>query len=844
MMSLKNPQGRFVTTPVVDTMGNTANVRIVLHECQDIKKLRIQITNIPDNSIEYDTVYNFVSCNATDSLITFSRVYSSAGSKEITAVGTMGDFTTKGTSIRFTILPRPAVNKAPKWDIKEIVTTVIVGTDYILTLQDTCSDPNSDILSYSLIPSSKGSINGTVYKYTPAAADPGLQTAKLVVKDAGFADTLTIRFTVVASDTAVPTLDFLKVVNDSITVTTATSTICAIVKDDTGIDSVIAMTGTAKAKVLKVNDTIWSIETGALTANASTPFVVTAFDKSGRKNGKIVFVKYVPPVVDSKAPVIKPVYPLTDTMSVSAPAVDIIVSCSDETGVDSVIAKMGINNLLVVPGTGIEYSIKVKGLVAGKNKVDIIVKDKAGNSTPGTITINYDPTLDIPIIVKEPENQHVVTGNRAVFTIAAQGSNLKYQWYRDTIIIPEATGTTYSTPIITANDDSMSYRCVVSNSGGAVTSTVARVVVNYTITYMGNGNTGGTAPVDTNRYTKGEHAAVKKNTGTLTCTGFLFGGWNTKSDGTGINYDPSKDAVIPITSNIVLYASWIPVYTVTFDAQGATNDVYPKSKTTDENSTIGVLPSAPAKTSYVFAGWWTMPNGEGVQVNEKTVIKAHCTVFAKWEIRDIDGNVYTEVKIGDQVWMVENLRTTKYRDGTPILYDTSSATWISGEVGKYCFYNNTTNIDTIRKFGALYNWYAVDTKKLAPLGWHVPDSNEVVQLQNYLIQNGYNADGKRSGNSVAKALASKTDWVEDTTAHSIGRNLNENNKTGFSAYPAGARGDVFASMGSNCWFWITTKYPDDNLFGMWFHLTNTSAEMQIGPWLRFSGFSVRAVRDW
>jgi hypothetical protein len=76
-------------------------------------------------------------------------------------------------------------------------------------------------------------------------------------------------------------------------------------------------------------------------------------------------------------------------------------------------------------------------------------------------------------------------------------------------------------------------------------------------------------------------------------------------------------------------------------------------------------------------------------------------------VTDADGNVYHTVKIGNQVWTVENLRTTKYNDGSSIPLDTSTATWVYLTTPAYCYYNNTTNAGSINKFGALYNWYTL-----------------------------------------------------------------------------------------------------------------------------------------
>jgi uncharacterized protein (TIGR02145 family) len=107
---------------------------------------------------------------------------------------------------------------------------------------------------------------------------------------------------------------------------------------------------------------------------------------------------------------------------------------------------------------------------------------------------------------------------------------------------------------------------------------------------------------------------------------------------------------------------------------------------------------------------------------------------------NVDGNVYRTIKIGNQVWMAENLRTTRFNNGSPILLATDS-TPASDTTPNYCFYNNTKDKDTIRKFGALYNWYAVKTGNLAPAGWHVPSYDELRTMDIYLIQNGYNWDG-------------------------------------------------------------------------------------------------------
>src|ERR1035437_3093980 len=123
-------------------------------------------------------------------------------------------------------------------------------------------------------------------------------------------------------------------------------------------------------------------------------------------------------------------------------------------------------------------------------------------------------------------------------------------------------------------------------------------------------------------------------------------------------------------------------------------------------------------------------------------------------VTDKDGNVYHTVTIGTQTWMVENLKTTKYNDGTAIPNVTSVTGWRNLTTGAYCNYEN--DIANGTKYGHLYNWYAVNTGKLAPKGWHVPTDAEWQTLGNYVkIHLG-------SSGTVAKALAATTGWNTPT----------------------------------------------------------------------------------
>ena len=211
-------------------------------------------------------------------------------------------------------------------------------------------------------------------------------------------------------------------------------------------------------------------------------------------------------------------------------------------------------------------------------------------------------------------------------------------------------------------------------------------------------------------------------------------------------------------------------------------------------------------------------------------------------VKDVDGNVYTTVQIGNQIWTVENWRSTKYNDGSAIPNVTDGAQWKNLTTGAYCYYDNSAANKT--KYGALYNWYAVNTGKIAPKGWRVPTDADWTKLEKYLIANGYNWEGSRRKNKIAKSLASRTDWEIDTDAGTPGNNLESNNKSGFSALPGGYRwgdswGGRWGEEGSGYW-WSATESGG----GAWNRSLYYGYEyLYRNGYGKSCGFSLRLVRD-
>ncbi|MDY0400523.1 MAG: fibrobacter succinogenes major paralogous domain-containing protein, partial [Bacteroidales bacterium] len=146
-------------------------------------------------------------------------------------------------------------------------------------------------------------------------------------------------------------------------------------------------------------------------------------------------------------------------------------------------------------------------------------------------------------------------------------------------------------------------------------------------------------------------------------------------------------------------------------------------------------------------------------------------------------------------------------------------------------------------YGALYNWYAVNTGKLCPSGWHVPSDAEWDTLTNYLSANSTYWCGSNSS-YIAKSLASTTSWNSSTTTCAVGNNLSANNSTGFSALPGGYRNGSdgsFIYLGNYGYWWSSTEDDGSNAWyrSLYYNYANVVRSRNNKSY----GFSVRCLRD-
>jgi uncharacterized protein (TIGR02145 family) len=195
-------------------------------------------------------------------------------------------------------------------------------------------------------------------------------------------------------------------------------------------------------------------------------------------------------------------------------------------------------------------------------------------------------------------------------------------------------------------------------------------------------------------------------------------------------------------------------------------------------------------------------------------------------VKDIEGNIYSTVRIGNQIWFFENLRSTKFNDGSPIPMVKEDNAWAALKTPAYCWLNNVE--ENKEEYGALYNWYAVNTRKLCPKGWHVPTDDEWAAMVSSL------------GDPVlAGAKLKESDLGVWKNPEYVGTN-----EYGFTALPGGMRiynGDFpdFSNNFAVWWSSTSTRTTEAWNRGLYFN----SSQVYRGRENVNSGFSVRCLKD-
>jgi len=203
-----------------------------------------------------------------------------------------------------------------------------------------------------------------------------------------------------------------------------------------------------------------------------------------------------------------------------------------------------------------------------------------------------------------------------------------------------------------------------------------------------------------------------------------------------------------------------------------------------------------------------------------------------------DSKTYKWVKIGEQVWMAENLAYT----GSGIQHITDNNEWLNNsDYDAWCYYENNENY--ANTYGALYQWKAA--KSACPSGWHLPTDEEWTQLENYLKENGFSYDGVIGNEGIAKSLATNSGWSISDNLGAVGNSdfSEYRNKTGFSALPSGFRynfNGTFLTLGYYGSWWSATE-SGSSASNRYLDYDNTNVGSDNDD--KSNGFSVRCVRD-
>jgi uncharacterized protein (TIGR02145 family) len=290
------------------------------------------------------------------------------------------------------------------------------------------------------------------------------------------------------------------------------------------------------------------------------------------------------------------------------------------------------------------------------------------------------------------------------------------------------------------------------------------------------------------------------------------------------DFDPEQ--VKPVLNNLAIIIRWYLKYK-DFQITSSTKAEEEKHESKDLDEPEKVT-RKPKKRSLLLRPWFL----SGIVIIIIVYVVLNLIVIgggnkkSSNEIDSADNQIYKEVKIGNQVWMAENLKTTWFNNGKLIPLVTDSTEWVNLKTPAYCWYDNDeTTFGTT--YGALYNWYAVNTGKLCPTGWHVPSDTEWTTLTEYL-----------GGDSIAGDKLKEKDYLHWDITDKLGAT----NESGFTSLPGGFRGHDGGFYGitiNGKWWSSTYNYSDALLCDMYYYFS--WAQTISSP--KYYGLSVRCIKD-
>lgn len=508
------------------------------------------------------------------------------------------------------VIEGSAQNTAPQWSVDTLRRTVKVGNPLYQSLSEICVDRESDEITFTLVSGAPANdtIVNSVYQFIPTEQDVGVQVAQIIASDpvGNTSSTLPVVITILSS-TGDPQPEY-RVVYDGNGYTDGTvpadtnkytSSSTVIVKDNSGL-------------LMKTGSTFAGWNTAA--DGSGTSYVAGAVFSMGSKD-VILYAQWTLPTP------FKVTYN-GNAHTAGAPPVD---NNQYETGT-LVTVKGNTGNMVKVgftfagwntaaDGSGTTYASGVTFPMGIAN-----VTLYAQWTTMPTFTVTYHGNGNTGGSVPSDANNYI-TG--AVVTAMENAGAL---------VKAEVTFIGWNTA---ADGSGTSYAPGATFPMGSVNVMLYAQWTSsptYTITYDGNGNTGGTVPVDANSYQTAANVTVKGNTGLLEKTGATFTGWNTAADGSGTLY--AAGVTFPMAdANVILYALWTttPSYTITFDSNGGSGTMAAQSIVSGMSAPLTA--NVFTKSGSVFAGWVTTPAGTTVEYADMSIYSMgnnNIILYALW----------------------------------------------------------------------------------------------------------------------------------------------------------------------------------------------------------------------
>ena len=405
-------------------------------------------------------------------------------------------------------------------------------------------------------------------------------------------------------------------------------------------------------------------------------------------------------------------------------------------------------------------------------------------------------------------------------------------------ILAQATGKPVSLPTITTTEASL-IAPTAANSGGDISDYGGAPVTARGVCWSTSANPTTALATKTSDGT-GTGVFISNLTGLTANTTYFVRAYATNSAGTGygnqVSFTTSAVTLtVPDVPTGVTATSGNGQVTVTFTApvSNGGSEITGYTVTSNPGNITGTGSASPITvtgltngTAYTFTVTATNAIGTSLASSSSNSVIPSTTTTT---VSDIEGNIYNTVIIGTQTWMAENLKTTKYNDGTAIPYVTDNTTWYSLLSPGYCWYNNDETTYKVTH-GGLYNGYTVYStnnggKNVCPTGWHVPTDDDWTILTTYL-GGEWMAGGKLK---------------ETGTNHWLSPNTAATNETGFTALPGGHRESSFYSTGSAGDWWSSTENSTSgaNSRNLYYLQRSVNVNTLSKRW----GLSVRCLHD-